>query len=144
MRIKLIIICFIVVLSPILLFAQENSITTLVESYSNNEDVKYAKVGKAAIWMMKSSLPKGMLDGVKSMTILEFKNDAASSEYDIFRSKALSIFEQTGVECITTEEEKDISIEVYASSSEITSSEYMMFFIHNQDGNEIFMLMGKK
>ncbi|MFI3332687.1 MAG: DUF4252 domain-containing protein [Rikenellaceae bacterium] len=141
MKTKFIIICCIALLAPTLLLAQQ-SINTLVESYSNVDNVNYTKAGKAVIWMVKAAAPKGSMDGVKSMIVLEFKGGSTSSEYSSFRSKALTIFKQSGAVCVANEDTDKGSMEVYMERKE-SPTEYMMF-MHGDDNSEVFMLMEGK
>ncbi len=142
MKTKLTLLLLLLLLTPTLLLAQQSSISSLVESYSNHSSVKYTKAGKAVIWMVKAAAPKGSMDGVKSMTIREFSDGATSSDYRAFRSKAVSIFQQSGAECVASESTDKGAMEVYMERKE-NPTEYMMF-MHGDDGSEVFMLMEGK
>ncbi len=123
---------------PILLFAQQST-TSLVESYSAKSNVKYTKAGKAIVWMIKKSAPKGAMDGVESIKILEFKGGASSQEYIAFRAESKALFAKMGAECVSSENMPEGSAEVYMERKQ-NPTEYMMF-MHGDDGSEVFMLM---
>ncbi|MFI3285607.1 MAG: DUF4252 domain-containing protein [Rikenellaceae bacterium] len=139
MRSKLIYLSFIAILFPVLLMAQHSTVSSLVDSFSERNNVKYTKAGKAVIWMVKASAPKGAMDGVRSMKILEFKGGTKSVEYIDFHTQAMALFAKNGANRVVNEKKDDVSMEVYIEIKE-NPTEYMMF-MHSADDGEIFMLM---
>ncbi len=121
--------------------AQYGSVKELVEAYSNREGVDYVDAPKAVIWMIKAKSPKGTMDGVKKLYLLNF--DGATESYSSFRAEALELFEQLGIECVEEERSKETSMEIYmetpAEAAEYIS-EFMMFML-SEKGDQVFMLM---
>ncbi len=124
---------------PISIYAQHKSLSSLMKSYSENEEVSYTEAGKSVIWMMKAAAPKGSMEGVKKLTMLQFKEGRESSSYISFREACDRYFAETGMMCVSREDaKKGGTMEVYMRREE-SPKEFAMLM--DMDGNLMFMLM---
>ncbi len=126
-------------LAPTLLLAQPQTTKTLMERYSTRSDVEYVKANKAILWMVKASAPKGSMEGVKELEILNFKGGNETKAYRDFRHDAEALFASLDAKCVSKERTEKGLTEVFIAP-ERPITEYMMF-IHDDEGDIIFMLM---
>ncbi len=127
-------------LTPTLLLAQPKSAAALVERYSTRNDVEYVKANKTILWMVKASAPKGSMEGVKELEILNFKGGDTSPAYREFRRDAEALFASLGVTCASKEKTEKGLTEVFVEPGRPVT-QYMMFVHDDQKGDKIFMLM---
>ncbi len=104
------------------------------------DDVDYIEANKAIIWMVKARAPKGSMNGVDALQLLNFKDGAASSSYKNFREQVTALFDQLSIECITSEMTKEGLMEVFMRREQNPTES--MVFTHNKKGEVMFMWMG--
>ncbi|MFI3324392.1 MAG: DUF4252 domain-containing protein [Rikenellaceae bacterium] len=148
MKIKQLIIALLLLVPTLLVAQPKNSdhkpaaprtANALVEQYSSRKDVEYVKANKAILWMVKASAPKGSMEGVKELEILNFKGGDKTQAYREFRRDAEALFTSLRAECLSKEQTNKGLTEVYAERKR-PITQYMMF-VHDDKGDIIFMLM---
>lgn len=122
-----------------LLAAQSKPLKSLIKNYSEVEGVTYTEAGKSVIWMVKTAAPKGSMDGVERLTILQFKDGHNSKDFTAFRAATMEICREHEILCAAREKTKKGSIEVHMQRSE-SPKEYIMF-MSGDDGSEVVMYM---
>lgn len=141
-RIKIILLSLCVLLPSMLLAQSYKDVDELVKAYSNKSDVEYTDANRAMIWMVKAAAPKGAMDGVKSLQILNFKQGSTSAVYKQFRSQAEAVFAATSMEQVEREETDKGYMEVFANPNSKVL-EYMMFMFEN-DSAAVMLMRGEK
>ncbi len=136
---KIALLTALALLLPALISAKGLATMELITKYATRDDVQHIEANKAMMFFIKAKSPKGAMDGVKKINILNFKEGATSHSYKAFRQDALELFAQSGVKKVKSEKTKEGVMEVYMETKP-KISEYSMF-MHGKKGGELYMLL---